>query len=425
MLVQTEQVMACTSSLNWFLLRFLLACLAIRARTAFADDNICVEIIPKDAEVRMMQAVCLRATIFVPEGGKSFEPECWPEDHPCLFLQMHVAGFRPVHNSIIKRRTLNQFSLRKGLNDRTKLKLLSGESISYSFAVAADWGGEIDGLYAASPFFEKFGNCELIWGYQAAPPRNFYSVTIKPTFNAQDEDVSEPAYSELFGDGVNRQPSAMISNDRILIDALLSPINSPDPDTTTKLRQIVEKYPKSSYRDYARFALARAVIKNDRTLPFTRKEMIKKIVKFVQWQNGKKKSVEDVARVAWDSHPVRGVRKAAIEAVLESVGRGVDEVEAVTSTKLVDLCYPSSKDRMDAIICLNAIDHGRFPYGAEALILLRELQLDAGLIDEARKSESLLDRDWYDNFDWLEEKSKSIESPEEWRKYRVRPWRGD
>ena len=127
------------------------------------------------------------------------------------------------------------------------------------------------------------------------------------------------------------------------------------------------------------------------------------------------------------------MRKAAVKAVLDAQVQKSEKFDEMID-KLVDLIYSSTEDRKQAVSYLQSIDHARFPYGANALILLRTLQSDLEMYDAVGKTQELMEQYWYDNFEWLAIKAAEIvdnetnDDPEiaaakmvaAWRDFRVR-----
>lgn|GEM_PF-6294073 len=54
----------------------------------------------------------------------------------------------------------------------------------------------------------------------------------------------------------------LLQKDSTLARMMMSPVHVPDPETTAVLETLVKLFPKSSYADYARLAIARAALKN-------------------------------------------------------------------------------------------------------------------------------------------------------------------
>jgi hypothetical protein len=61
-------------------------------------------------------------------------------------------------------------------------------------------------------------------------------------------------------EGQDKAVYELLKKDRQLASALMRPVDAPAKETVPKLKEIIEKFPQSSYIPYARFALARAYL---------------------------------------------------------------------------------------------------------------------------------------------------------------------
>lgn len=131
--------------------------------------------------------------------------------------------------------------------------LKPGEKISTTFDLAAEWERDV----SASPLFPKAGTYSVHVGYYNNP-----RVSKTKIDGYANIVVGEPK-----GDDVTI--SQKLNTNLQLASIMLSPIiwpNSGDsysiPEEVMRdVQEIVERYPKSSYADYARFALARSHVK--------------------------------------------------------------------------------------------------------------------------------------------------------------------
>jgi hypothetical protein len=125
---------------------------------------------------------------------------------------------------------------------RMKLYLDPGEQTSIAFAMAADWkrrqGDTIE--WTGSPLFTKPGRYTLTFRYM--------SKDISTTLHLQ---VHEPQ-------GADKAVADLLKDDAELADALMSPVSFVPESVFPKLQDLLKRYPKTSYTEYARFALARA-----------------------------------------------------------------------------------------------------------------------------------------------------------------------
>jgi hypothetical protein len=119
---------------------------------------------------------------------------------------------------------------------------------------------------------------------------------------------------------------------------------------------------------------------------------------------------------------------------------GTEPERRATLARLIALRRVSKEDRLAAIELLEAIRRRDFAYRPNVLIMLRRV-LCGGSPDEVeqrrldghgRVLESLgeptreaqmtaeLDRDFADSEEWLEERARTVQSPEDWLQIRVR-----
>jgi len=129
---------------------------------------------------------------------------------------------------------------RQRTNSYTELELRPNDETLVSFAFGADWG---DDRKTSRPLFDQPGEYQVKC-YSSVVQTPWLEKVIKV-------QVQEPK-------GADRVVHDMLAADNALACALMSPQLIPAKDLIDKLTQIVEKHGKSSYADYARFALARA-----------------------------------------------------------------------------------------------------------------------------------------------------------------------
>ena len=404
---------------NAFHVVFALACACFVCQHANAECKVRLDILKQQQPLLPLQAISARFTLFVPVDEPPENIVSWPDGGPAFtaISGQRFTGIHSIGDSIVERYSRSIVSQRRSLNE-APVRLEAGECVSASFSLAAHWEDPLGGMYRAHPIFERPGLYELFWSKRAQPPQAIHSLRI---------DVN-PA------EGDDRKILDMLLADGYLRSAMLSPVNSPDPDAGASLRYIVENYPKSSYSDYARFALVRTLIVDDRNLDLSREDILEKTTRhFKSIRKPEETLPRYAAETLWPLYPLRGMRKAAVKAVLDAQVQRSEKFDEMID-KLVDLIYSSTEDRKLAVSYLQSIDHARFPYGANALILLRTVQSNLGMYDDIGKTQELMEQHWYDNFEWLEHKAEEIvdneriDDPEiaaakmvaAWRAFRVR-----
>ncbi len=140
---------------------------------------------------------------------------------------------------------------RETMNSRASLLLDQDERISASLAFAACWR-DVDGRRlpagGGQAIFEEPGEYLIKCRFRADPKHGEYiervlKVHVLPP-EGQDKAVCE-----------------LLDKDAVLASALMRPVDAPDKEVFPKIKDIVERYPESSYADYARFALARGYLR--------------------------------------------------------------------------------------------------------------------------------------------------------------------
>jgi hypothetical protein len=145
---------------------------------------------------------------------------------------------------------------REALNNRAYPTLESGEQMSATFAVAAEWSLRRGGWAPADrvqPLFPAPGDYELKVVYcrkteAHGPIERTVRVRVLDPAATQPEPGPGPG-DELI--------CRHLRNDPRLVAELLCPVGVMDKRSPPRLRALLKQYPKSSYAPYARFALAR------------------------------------------------------------------------------------------------------------------------------------------------------------------------
>jgi len=160
-------------------------------------------------------------------------------------------------------------------NVRYPIFLKRGDACSATCPSAAEWKNESGNWLSnnvGKPLFTKGGAYSIKCRYilEAKPDGSYrYAET---TLSIQ---VREP-------EGDDKLIYAVLEKNARLASAVMSPQHVPDKDLVDKLSEIVDKYPKSSYVDYARFALARAYFAGNYQLEFNREERVAKGISLLQ-----------------------------------------------------------------------------------------------------------------------------------------------
>jgi hypothetical protein len=140
-----------------------------------------------------------------------------------------------------------QFSYRAHWDQEAAIYLEPGQQLASSFATAAHWRDERNIPFEGGigiPLFPTPG--EYVFRFEYGPEvmgKRPHAKELRIAVGAPQGD--DKALYEL------------LQRDRILASMLMSPVDVPNEKLVAQLTELVSRYPKSSYADYARFALAR------------------------------------------------------------------------------------------------------------------------------------------------------------------------
>ncbi len=184
--------------------------------------------------------------------------------------------------------TIEAFSDPPG-GPKVPLVLDPGERHYVSFAVAAEWevkwiieGKKQQAVNHGKSIFPEPGNYSVKCAYL------FEGVRLEQTIQI---DVRAPKDE-------NESVFQLLQKDPLLASALMCPLDVPQEALIPKLKDIIERFPKSSYTDYARFALARGYWGGSGVYPFSRRvaaalaaDQLEKVVANLRWEPKLKKLV--------------------------------------------------------------------------------------------------------------------------------------
>lgn len=148
-------------------------------------------------------------------------------------------------------------SAREHKNELVPLFLKPGEQTSVSFSLAARWrGGDGSRLpyERVKPVFTEPGKYLLKCRYLVDPKKEAYV-----------EGTVEIVVHNL--EGPDKLAFRIVEQNPALVAVLLNPVDAPPKEFVDQLKEIVDKYPESSYGLNARFALARWHIQEANTKP--------------------------------------------------------------------------------------------------------------------------------------------------------------
>lgn len=251
----------------------------------------------------------------------------------------------------------------------TVIRLNPKESDSISQACAAEWSFERGSFRDGRPLFPRAGTYEL---------RHSYTVPRENEFRVLEANVLVRIAEPM---GSDHTIYESLRKDAKLAEAMMSPVHASDLETTTKLRELVERFPTSSYADYARFALARSQVGGFGKwvrLRWGKLETKRGLARIEQWIIATEKPTSDkLCEFLKAIIPIPSYRTAHLTPFAETLISFKDapervRVEGVRKVYLeaVDLIR---RDRARAIEDLEGIRTRPFPYRPYVLVLLKKL----------------------------------------------------
>ncbi len=202
------------------------------------------------AQVHPFQAVRLR--LILENVSKKRIGRLQPiDDFPWMYIKgPDDSDYKIFSNYLVirDRLVLRNFPARERLNGVVPLFLDPGEKTSVSFAFAAQWPWPSRWqLHLAKPIFPVPGGylIKCLYPINSKKEKFFEANTIVAVHVPKGQD------GIVF---------SMLEKDPQLAGALMQPIDPPDKRMFEKIKSIGEQYPKSSYANYAHFALARGYL---------------------------------------------------------------------------------------------------------------------------------------------------------------------
>lgn len=308
------------------------------------------------------------------------------------------------------------------------IQLTNGESLSETQASASQL--LID---RRVPMFPEPGEYRISW-----TGTNDYGRNVLVTVQAPE--------------GADAAIYRLLQQDELLARAIIAPMNIPDSQTVAQLEAIVRQSPHSTYADYARFALARAKLRgwgrqalND-ALYKSLDHAAKELYKFLSDPRTQKRHIVwRVESLLYRHDPLRGQELRATEE-LEAARNGTENDRRKAAERWAPDFYVSADDRAAALAWLRQITRPGFAFRPHTLViesrLLRIEQMlvlrkaDTGPIWQTTKRDQLfcefqhptvkpvtdiLNRDYRDSIEWIDEVLCSIKTEQEWRAFRVQP----
>ncbi len=212
----------------------------------------------------------------------------------------------------------------------------------------------------------------------------------------------------------------MLKEDRCLANAMISPFNVPDGEAVERLKRIVKDHPQSSYSDYARFAIARALLRGvNPQYAYPADQITKQVDLLASSSTTLEKFRAALHDRFFDSWPLRCKADEVVNAVVNAKG-GDKETYRAAVANLVRLVEATREDRVEAIKWLDQIRSKDFAFCANALVA----KLGALLVTDPSGAKPVveeLDRDCRDCQEWLEIKEKRVHDDKEWAEFRLIP----
>lgn len=229
---------------------------------AIAAPDIQLELEQLGAPTCPYQAVRIRVGIRN-VSSKRIGPPLLPIDDSlgyCLMKGPNQSSYRAIRAYIMIPGS-RRFAItpRGHMNGSAQLFLEPKERTSASFAIAAEWSDK-----AGNPFPE--GSCEPLF-----PEPGLYSLKFRYLLDAKTYTYKEAAIAinVAVPRGDEKVVFDLLKTDAKLATTLMQSVDTPDKTVVPKLKNIVERYPETSYAAYARFALARGYLKGIEVSPFS------------------------------------------------------------------------------------------------------------------------------------------------------------
>ena len=215
-----------------------------------------------------------------------------------------------------------------------------------------------------------------------------------------------------------------LSADEKLAVVMASPVHMPDEDQLPLLIELVERFPNSSYADYARFAIARWhmmgvgwVMENREG---GRKDVLKALRDVRQFRYlPREKQFEGIVR-NFSFYHVHGRDKLLTAIVNRILDAGDHDLPARRKAilELVDFYTVSPEERAAAVAEMELITNPDFPYRPNVLIAMRAALGDTDPQRTAEIEEELNER-FPDAIEWLEVMAGTM-TDAEWTAFRKR-----
>lgn len=317
------------------------------------------------------QAVRLRLVV-ANTGEKEAGPLPWADqilEYPRI-QGPSGAKFRKTRSIVIH--DLERASIESELearNDSLLLYLPPGTQNSVSFAVAANWAdpsGTPFLEYRGEALFPSVGVYTLLCRYQVDPPARRY-LESSLTVPVEAAEGSDQTVLEL----INADPQ--------LAAAMMSPVNVPSSNVVPRLLEIVQRYPDSSYADYAHFSLGRGHIRGIGFLIKNQQSEAKLTAKLAQLMGGSElrrdeesgdtKWVQRVAGLCFGSPLGERERSAVLRLRRARDGSPAEKDAAIKD--VVSLVYVSEDDCAAAVEHFRQVKRRDFPYGPNVLVAMR------------------------------------------------------
>ncbi len=326
-------------------------------------------------------------------------------------------GFRSIRNE-------NPVIDAKVSNRDTYIELTDQEESSVSFALSAEWKNDEFGRVKRQVSFPEAGKYLLHVFYPIQYP--FEELNVYPAqFEPAKYLVAQTTVTVKSPCGDDKIIFDMLTENSDLAFSLLSTIGEPDPDVIPQLREIVERFPESTYADYARFALARKELRGTGYYMFvngaddyTRDRLIKNIFTLFDSELTDEQLWRELDGNALYFGRLKGEKAEMFREAL-TVRAQPAAVRNEAITKLVGLTYVSTRERIAAVRWLDEIKSKDFAYRPNILIMKRIALLHT---ERAKKREidTELEHDYSDSVDWITVQSDLITTQREWHDFRVR-----
>ena len=296
--------------------------------------------------------------------------------------------------------------------------LSKAEQVTWSYVFSWHELGVLNPKSRA-PLFPEPGSYELRVEYRLPDQANYPGYLRKAGLKIR---VPEPV-------GDDKIVYQLLKENQELAHELALPIHDPLDSVYDQIREIVQKYPESSYANYARFALARRHLHGTgynlwdylwSSGQSVKREQVKKLIEPYALKVNAETDIDSLAREFGQNFGLRGIGGRRLEEVRDAFASAKDPRKRQDSVELLtDMLWVSPQDRRAAQRLLVGVLDRDFAYYPNVLASLK-MSLLGGDREWEKRINAEMDEKYYDDFVWLWVRRHEITQRRPWRDFRIR-----